>query len=624
MSAPWYFRALAAVQPRSRSNRRRSRRRDGVFSQRRRLFASEQLEARWMLSSDPIVTVDTNYGTFQIELLPSAAPQSVANFLSYVDSGAYTNTIFHRSVQSGIGIDQTGGFTSASGTFTSTSQFQTIPTNAAIPLEYSLPNAVGTVAMARTNDPNSATDQWYINTLDDISTSLGASNGGGYAVFGKVLGNGMQVVNAIAALNVTAADSGTFQTLPLGANNQLVRINSVTVDSIDGTVFNDANSNGTMDSGEAGVAGRTVFLDIDGSGVPNSTNISTTTDASGNYKFSGLTAGTYTVREVLPSGVTLSTGTHTITVAADQTATSVNFGETVAPGSTGSIYGTVFNDVNVNGKLDAGEHGLAGRTVFLNIDGTGVADSNNPSTTTDASGNYSFTGLAPGSYTVMESISSYHGVTLTTSTQTITLTAGLSKTGVNFGNVLTSTILPIQVTTTGPVASTDPNTAYINAVFQSILGHAPDPTGLAYWQQQMTAGASRSNGGGDRVGFRGTPRTAGRAILSTVPRPLVRSAGQGLLGRRFQLLGDGTGRGRRLRHLARVHVSPLGQYQLYRCAVQRHRAADPRFGRRKPLGEPACRRRPTGGRGLLFHLRTGSKHGAGQLLVFHVPAPPAG
>ena len=57
--------------------------------------------------------------------------------------------------------------------------------------------------------------------------------------------------------------------------------------------------------------------------------------------------------------------------------------------------------------------------------------------------------------------------------------------------MLTSTILPIQVTTTGPVASTDPNTAYINAVFQSILGHAPDPTGLAYWQQQMTAGASR-------------------------------------------------------------------------------------------------------------------------------------
>ena len=155
MSAPWYFRGLAAVQPRSRSNRRRSRRRDGVFSQRRRLFASEQLEARWMLSSDPIVTVDTNYGTFQIELLPSAAPQSVANFLSYVDSGAYTNTIFHRSVQSGIGIVQTGGFTSASGTFTSTSQFQTIPTNAPIPLEYSLPNAVGTVAMARTNDPNS-------------------------------------------------------------------------------------------------------------------------------------------------------------------------------------------------------------------------------------------------------------------------------------------------------------------------------------------------------------------------------------------------------------------------------------------------------------------------------------
>ena len=447
-----------------------------------------------MLSSDPIVTVDTNYGTFQIQLLPSAAPQTVANFLSYVDSGAYTDTIFHRSVPGFV--EQAGGFTSTSDTFSSTSQFTTIPTNAAIPLEYNLPNTAGAVAMARTSDANRATDQWFVNLVDNSTTlGPGGSDANGYAVFGEVLGNGMDVLNAIAALpasDSSLANDATFSQLPLGANNQLVRVNSITVDSIDGTVFNDANGNGTLDSGEQGVAGRTVFLDVDGTGVPDSNNPSTTTDANGNYTFSGLTAGTYTVREALPSGVTLSTAIQTVTVAADQTASSVDFGETVAPGSTGSIYGTVFNDVNLNGKLDAGEQGLAGRTVFLNLDGTGVADSNNASTTTDASGNYSFTGLAPGSYTVMESISAYHGVTLTTSTQSVTLTAGLSKTGVDFGDALTSTILPIEVSTTGPVASTDPNTAYINAVYQSILGHAPDPTGLAFWQQQMASGASRT------------------------------------------------------------------------------------------------------------------------------------
>ncbi|HQU42722.1 MAG TPA: SdrD B-like domain-containing protein, partial [Pirellulales bacterium] len=69
---------------------------------------------------------------------------------------------------------------------------------------------------------------------------------------------------------------------------------------ITGTAFIDDNGNGTLDSGEPGISGRTVFLNIDGSGAPDATNTSTTTDASGNYTFDNVAPGPYTVMEVLP------------------------------------------------------------------------------------------------------------------------------------------------------------------------------------------------------------------------------------------------------------------------------------------------------------------------------------
>ena len=422
MGSP-FLRAFAPFK-RSRSPRRKHPVRVRLSGARQRAFGAERLEARWYLSSDPIVTVATNYGNFQIELLPTAAPQSVTNFLNYVQSGAYTNTIFHRSVPNFI--VQTGGFTSASATYTSTSQFATIPTQAPIPLEYNLPNTLGTVAMARTSSPNSATDEWFVNTVDNTN-ALGQSNGGGYAVFGKIIGNGMQVINAIAAVPTKAADAGAFNTLPVDSNNQLVRISSVTLDSIDGTVFSDVNGNGNLDSGEQGIAGRTVFIDKDGTGSPTANDPQTTTDANGHYSFSGLAPGTYTVREVLPSGVSLTTGTQTVTVTAGQTSSGNNFGEHP------SISGTVFVDLNANGALDSGEPGLAGATVFLNVDGTG-SPTNNPHATTSSNGSFSFNGQTAGTYTVMVQLTS--GVTLSTPTQTATVgSGGAGPSNLVFGEV---------------------------------------------------------------------------------------------------------------------------------------------------------------------------------------------
>ena len=183
----------------------------------------------------------------------------------------------------------------------------------------------------------------------------------------------------------------------------------------------------------------------------------------------------------------------TASAAATSTATVVTTSTTTTSTATATISGEVFDDVNVNRVLDSGEIGLGGRTVFLNNDGTGVPDSSNPSTATDANGNYTFTALAAGSYSVMEVVPANHGVTLTTNPQTLSVTAGENVTGINIGNVLTSTLLPLQVPLTRLPAASDANTAYINAVYASILGHAPDATGLAYWQQQMTGGAGRAS-----------------------------------------------------------------------------------------------------------------------------------
>jgi cyclophilin family peptidyl-prolyl cis-trans isomerase len=407
----------------SLSGQRKSR----PHSKRRKQRArrAERLEKRWLLTSDPIVTVDTNFGNFQIELRPDAAPNTVANFLSYVESGAYTDTIFHRSVPGFV--EQAGGFTSTSTTFTSTSQFTTIPTNAAVDLEYDLPNIAGSVAMARTSDPNSATDQWFVN-LTDNSTTLGpgGSDQYGYTVFGQVIGDGMQVINAIAALNVDNADNGgTFGQLPLGPSNELVQISSVTIDSIDGTVFSDTNGNGQLDSGEQGVAGRTLFVDLAGTGVYQSGDPTATTDSNGNYSFTGISPGAYNVYEELPTDISLTTPSESVTVAANGTASGVNFAEEP------SITGTVFTDTSGSGVLSSGETGIAGQTVFLNNDGSGAPDASNPSTVTDSNGNYSFSDLAAGSYTV--DVVPPTGTTITTSNLTVTVTAGGTAQVLNIG-----------------------------------------------------------------------------------------------------------------------------------------------------------------------------------------------
>ena len=179
--------------------------------------------------ADTIVTLNTTLGNLQIELFDSIAPQTVNNFLNYVNSGAYNNSFIHRSVPGFI--IQGGGYTWDT---VNNTGYSTIKTNSPVVNEYSLPNIAGTIAMAKVSgDPNSATDQWFFN-LADNRANLDNQNGG-FTVFGQVLGNGMSILNTIASLNTINA-GGAFTNLPLAqplsggfTTNNLVMIYSAQV-----------------------------------------------------------------------------------------------------------------------------------------------------------------------------------------------------------------------------------------------------------------------------------------------------------------------------------------------------------------------------------------------------------
>lgn len=153
-----------------------------------------------------IVRVQTALGSFDVNLYDRGAPATVANFLAYVNAGAYNNMFLHRSV--GGFVVQGGGFT-----YQGPSSVGAIAQNAAVTNEPVYSNVRGTIAMAKLpGNPNSATNQWFINTGNN-SANLDVQNGG-FTAFGQVTGNGMTVVDAINALQVFGL-STSLDSVPL-------------------------------------------------------------------------------------------------------------------------------------------------------------------------------------------------------------------------------------------------------------------------------------------------------------------------------------------------------------------------------------------------------------------------
>ncbi|POR53739.1 peptidyl-prolyl cis-trans isomerase B (cyclophilin B) [Paraburkholderia eburnea] len=152
-----------------------------------------------------MVELHTNHGVIKLELNAEKAPKTVANFLEYVKSGHYDGTVFHRVID-GFMI-QGGGFEAG---------MKQKPTQAQIENEANngLKNERGTIAMARTNDPHSASAQFFINVADNdfLNHSSPTPQGWGYAVFGKVV-DGLDVVEKIKS--VKTGSKGFHQDVPV-------------------------------------------------------------------------------------------------------------------------------------------------------------------------------------------------------------------------------------------------------------------------------------------------------------------------------------------------------------------------------------------------------------------------
>lgn len=169
---------------------------------KRTLFALVALSlAATAFAQNPRIELKTTRGVIVLELFADKAPKSAANFIQYVKDGHYNGTVFHRVID-GFVI-QGGGFDT---------QMRQKPTRAPIENEASngLRNDTGTLSMARTSDPNSATSQFFVNLVNNAALNPNPGSAG-YAVFAKVV-SGMEVVNGIA--KVATGNSGMHQNVP--------------------------------------------------------------------------------------------------------------------------------------------------------------------------------------------------------------------------------------------------------------------------------------------------------------------------------------------------------------------------------------------------------------------------
>ena len=170
---------------------------------------------------NPVVTVETSLGNFDIELYADKAPETVKNFLAYTKDKFFDGTVFHRVMDNFM--IQGGGFTP---------DLKQKPTKGTIKNEADngLKNDVGTIAMARLPDPHSASAEWFINVVDNdfLNHKNKTPNGWGYCVFGKVI-NGMDVVFRIKGVKTTTK-MGEIQGQKISMEN--VPVDTVTIVSV--------------------------------------------------------------------------------------------------------------------------------------------------------------------------------------------------------------------------------------------------------------------------------------------------------------------------------------------------------------------------------------------------------
>jgi cyclophilin family peptidyl-prolyl cis-trans isomerase len=252
--------------------------------------------------SNPFETDPLDY--FYVELFDTKAPITCANFLRYVNGGLYDNTIYHRSVSEFV--VQGGGFTpKVEGG--ETTALSPITSYGPIKNEFSSSrsNVTGMIAMAKVgDDPNSATNQWFVN-MGDNAANLDNQNGG-FTVFGQVLGNGMNLFKAINGLTTSDLSDrfgSAFNEVPTFNNGaSLVTIKKATVvpptGKLSGFVYVDTNGNGVMDGEDYAVADAKIVLRKAGGAATLATVYS---GSDGSYQFSNVSIGTFSIVMDTPS-----------------------------------------------------------------------------------------------------------------------------------------------------------------------------------------------------------------------------------------------------------------------------------------------------------------------------------
>ncbi len=176
---------------------------------------SEKPESEPAQTDEPVrVALETSEGEIVLEVSPAQAPVTVRNCLRYVDEGFWGATVFHRVVNQGIHVIQGGGFTKTMDR--KPPMFPPIKNEA----DNGLSNVAGTIAMARTNDPGSATSQFFINTVDNTMLDAQGDNPG-YAVFGKVI-EGMDVAKKIADTETHSIGHGARQMMDVPVDPPMI------------------------------------------------------------------------------------------------------------------------------------------------------------------------------------------------------------------------------------------------------------------------------------------------------------------------------------------------------------------------------------------------------------------
>jgi hypothetical protein len=276
-------------------------------------------------------------------------------------------------------------------------------------------------------------DNWEVDVFDSSGVFVASqlTSGGGNFDFEGLAPGTYTVSEVLQAgwIQTAPAPPGTFTvTVTAGTTNSGNQFGNFQLITISGEKFNDLNSDGTQEPGEPGLQGWTIDL-LNAAGNVVATTV---TDVNGNYSFTGVGPGTYTVQEELQPGWIQTDpappGTYTVTATSGQDVTGLLFGNFQLV----TFSGEVFNDLNGNGVLDPGDPGLQGWTVNL------LDSSNNiiATTTSAADGSFSFANLGYGVYTIEEVNQSgwYQTAPAPPGTYTVTALSGASQSGLDFGN----------------------------------------------------------------------------------------------------------------------------------------------------------------------------------------------